>query len=540
MQLLFIELQELQIMGTITKRTAKNGKVSYVATVRQSRQGNHFSQSKTFSKENLAKEWIRKIEAELELNGNIAKKSSNDTLATLILRYRDEVSDQFNPKYSANLTRVAGYPIAKKIASNLTRQDFSQFALWRFRGDDDNEGVTPSTIKGDFSFITSTIDYAVSAWGLPLETVQFELKQATEALRKRRIINNSNKRDRTPTNDELISLTTYFYYQWQKGRTTVPMHLVIWLAIYTTRRQDELMTLRLSDLDRHNNQWLIRDVKNPDGSIGNHKYAHLEPNAIGIIDELLQPSVRNRMIYSGYDTDFLIPANPRTVGSYFTRACHILEIDNLRYHDLRHEGATRLAEDGWTVPQLQTVTLHSSWESLQDYVNLKKRPHRLDYWDIVDNIDQAQSIHTPAPRHINDLDIKNAQIAIDKAILCTPSTPYPVINALLDDFTAQFKPSKAVADGFFERANIDNLFLFDGLRRQFVIAYTQQAWEKWLSERITLELWADMPTGTTHFYVPTLDALRIDDKSVCRFDGKWVEIGAYFEQLGAIIEQAYK
>lgn len=197
-------------MGTITKRTAKNGKVSYVATVRQSRQGNNFSQSKTFSKENLAKEWIRKTEAELELNGNIAKKPTNDTLASLILRYRDEVAEQFNPKYTKNLTRVAGYPIAKKTASSLTRQDFSVFALWRFRGDDDNEGVTPSTIKGDFSFLGATIDYAVSAWGLPLETVQFELQQATTALRKRRVINNSKSLDRTPTNDELTALTTFF------------------------------------------------------------------------------------------------------------------------------------------------------------------------------------------------------------------------------------------------------------------------------------------------------------------------------------------
>ncbi|MDO4449850.1 MAG: hypothetical protein Q4B79_02700 [Moraxella sp.] len=158
----------------------------------------------------MAKEWIRKTEAELELNGNIAKKPTNDTLASLILRYRDEVAEQFNPKYTKNLTRVAGYPIAKRQASSLTRQDFSAFALWRFRGDDENEGVTPSTIKGDFSFLRATIDYAVSAWGLPLETVQFELQQATTALRKRRVISNSKSLDRTPTNDELTALTTFF------------------------------------------------------------------------------------------------------------------------------------------------------------------------------------------------------------------------------------------------------------------------------------------------------------------------------------------
>lgn len=312
------------------------------------------------------------------------------------------------------------------------------------------------------------------------------------------------------------------------------MHLVMWLAIYTTRRQDELMNLRLADFDRHNNQWLVRDVKNPDGSMGNHKYAHLEPNALAIIDELLQPPVRNRMIYSGYGDELLIPANTRTVSAYFTRACHILDIDGLRFHDLRHEGATRLAEDNWSVPQIQTVTLHSSWKSLQRYVNLKKRPHRLDYWDIMATIDPKTSI-TPAPHNINDLDIKNAQIAIDRAILTAPTTPYPAINALLGEFIANFRPSKRVADNLKERAGIDDLFLFDGLRRQFVINYTQHAFEKWLMERATKETWADMPAGTTHFYVPTLDALKMDGKSVCRFDGKWIEIGAYFEQVGTMI-----
>lgn len=523
-------------MGSIAKRTTKDGRTRYVATVRQSRKGNHFSQSKAFSKESLAREWIRKLEAELELNGNIAKKQNNDTLATLILRYRDEVGDQFNPKYVQNLTRVASYPIARKSAQSLTRQDFTSFALWRFRGDDEMEGVSPSTIKGDFSFIGASIDYAVSAWGLPLETVQFELQQATTALRKRRVITNSKSLDRTPTNEELTALTTYFYKQWQRGRTTVPMHLVIWLAIYTTRRQDELMNLRLSDFDRHNNQWLIRDVKNPDGSAGNHKYAHLEPSSIAIIDELLRPEVRNRMIYAGYGAEMLIPANARTVGSYFSRACAVCEIEGLRFHDLRHEGATRLAEDNWSIPQIQTVTLHSSWESLRRYVNLKKRQHRLDYWRIIDEMDD-KAPPSSAPQHVNELDITNAQINLDRAVLAAPSTPYPVINTLLDDFLGNFRAAKKVIDGFIERAGIDDLFLFDGLRRRFVVDYTQHAWEKWLTERITSDIWMDMPEQTTHFYVPTLDALKMDGKSVCRYDGTWIEIGAYFEGVGRLIEK---
>lgn len=47
----------------------------------------------------------------------------------------------------------------------------------------------------------------------------------------------------------------------------------------------------------------------------------------------------------------------------------LLGIDDLHIHDLRHEACSRLAEDGWTIPQLQSVSLHDSWASMQIYVD---------------------------------------------------------------------------------------------------------------------------------------------------------------------------
>ena len=51
--------------------------------------------------------------------------------------------------------------------------------------------------------------------------------------------------------------------------------------------------------------------------------------------------------------------------------------------DLRHEGITRLAEDGLTIPQIQQVSLHESWESLRRYVNLSHREDRLDFVEAI-------------------------------------------------------------------------------------------------------------------------------------------------------------
>ncbi|WP_323842976.1 tyrosine-type recombinase/integrase [Moraxella sp. Pampa] len=373
-------------MGTITKRKTKSGQVKYLATVRITRQGSPtFSQSKTFSKEMLAKEWIKKLESQIQVDPRIllTKKPTGRTLAQYINRYIEEVKEQFNDKYAINMRRIAGYDIGKQTVAQLTRQDFADFALSRRRGDVLNmtDGVSPSTVLHDLTNISAVLTHALMVWNEPIAHVQMELKQAIFGLKKSRIVTKAPERDRLPSADELQLLTNFFYQDWRRGRQTIPMHLIMWLAIYTGRRQSELTSMRLVDFDRANHQWLIRDVKNPDGSKGNHKYAHLEMHALAVIEMLLDDQVRNKMLMLGYDDGLLLPLNAQTVSSYWARACKILQIEDLKFHDLRHEAATRYAEDGYTIPQLQTITLHASWKSLQRYVNLKKRAERLEWHD---------------------------------------------------------------------------------------------------------------------------------------------------------------
>jgi integrase len=43
----------------------------------------------------------------------------------------------------------------------------------------------------------------------------------------------------------------------------------------------------------------------------------------------------------------IFPFNHKSAGSAFTRACKDLGIANLHFHDLRHEGTSRLFEAGF-------------------------------------------------------------------------------------------------------------------------------------------------------------------------------------------------
>ena len=51
-------------------------------------------------------------------------------------------------------------------------------------------------------------------------------------------------------------------------------------------------------------------------------------------------------------------------------ACDALGIEDFRWHNLRHEACSRLAERGWTVQQIQLISGHKTLQSLERYMHL--------------------------------------------------------------------------------------------------------------------------------------------------------------------------
>ena len=49
---------------------------------------------------------------------------------------------------------------------------------------------------------------------------------------------------------------------------------------------------------------------------------------------------------------------------------HLLDIKDLHFHDMRHEATSRLFERGLSIVDVQQITLHSSWKTLQRYCNI--------------------------------------------------------------------------------------------------------------------------------------------------------------------------
>jgi len=145
------------------------------------------------------------------------------------------------------------------------------------------------------------------------------------------------------------------------------MHRVVAYAIFSTRRQEEITRQEMADVDLEHNRLLVRDMKHPCKKIGNDTWCELPDEALRIVK-----AMGNKGRVFPYTTD--------AIGAAFTRACQFLGIEDLHFHDLRHDGISRLFEMGKTIPQAASVSGHKSWQSLQRYAHLKQTGDKYAGW----------------------------------------------------------------------------------------------------------------------------------------------------------------
>lgn len=370
-------------MGTITQRKLVDGSIRYRAEIRINRKDLPiYKESKTFGSKKVAANWLAKREAEIEENPEIlfGQEDVIDlTLSNAISKYLAEVGAEYGRTKTYSLKLIQKFSIARHVITKIKSTHIAEHVALRKKGIEDLglDPVASSTLQHELLHIRGVLSHAAVMWDIDIDLNAFD--KATAQLRKTRQISSSQKRDRLPTNDELMALTKYFAQKWRNPNYSYPMHLIIWFAIYSCRREAEITRMELRDFDRHNNSWKIRDLKNPTGSKGNHKEFNVLPQCKKIIELLSETEVRARMLKRGYSDEYLIPLSPKTIGGEFRKACKLLGIDDLRFHDLRHDGCTRLAEQGFTIPQIQQVSLHDSWGSLERYVSVKRRKETLSF-----------------------------------------------------------------------------------------------------------------------------------------------------------------
>lgn len=374
-------------MATFQERKNKDRTISIQARVRINRQGRVvFEEIQTFSgrgAKKFAEIWAANKEAEikklLDSGKSISRLSASEGMARYLKEHESAPKPIGKSKLSAMRLMSSEPILAQIVLAELTASDLLKYLKKRH----DDDGAKPATVMQDLAYIRVMAKYARVAWSIPVDLQ--EIEDAHGVAVKVGIADRSKMRDRRPTLEELDKLLSYQHREKNgKGRVTpfkTPLSDIILFAIFSTRRLGEINRIKWSDVDFEHKKVFLRDVKDPRKKIGNNMTLFLPERAISIIARQPREEGESR----------IFPYAEKTIGTAFQRAYQWAGIDDLTFHDLRHEGVSHLFELHNMIPQVAMISGHKSWANIQRYTHLQ----RLEPYDKYEELAQKYDLGAP-------------------------------------------------------------------------------------------------------------------------------------------------
>jgi integrase len=304
----------------------------------------HPSLSRTFNGRKAADDWAKATEDALRAGKPLPDAAV--TLSDLIDRYVKEVG-RFKPVTDTKRGNLRRWEesLGSRDVSTLTGADVLAHVASR--------DVSPATMAMELGFLAEVLAAGRNLWKLTIPDV---VAAARPTLRRTGAVGKPQERERRPEPEELEQLAGFFRYSLAK----IPMRDLIPFAIDSAMRMGEIVRLRWEDYRPGPKPMvLIRDRKDPKVKAGNHQWVPL----LGRTAEIIERQPRTGPL--------IFPFKEDSIGSAFRRACERLQIADLHFHDLRHEGVSRLFEQGYTIEQVALVSGHRDWKSLKRYTNLR-------------------------------------------------------------------------------------------------------------------------------------------------------------------------
>ncbi|MHB1283336.1 MAG: tyrosine-type recombinase/integrase [Metallibacterium scheffleri] len=299
------------------------------ARVRRLGQG---TQSKSFALKLDAEAWARKLESAQERgvwrDNNEAERT---TLRAALDRYEREVTPRKRAQDSerSNLRMLRAERIAGQALARIGSQDVAAMRdAWQ------RAGLKPASIKRRMVTLAHVFAVAAREWGLvelvnPVRTVRLEPE--------------NNARTRRVSEAEIDALCA--------ATGSAALASFIRLAVETAMRRGELCALRWENVDLKARTAHLPHTKN-----GSARDVPLSSRAIAALRAL--PRRIDGQVFG---------LRPDSVTQAFERAAVRASIDNVRFHDLRHEATTRLSDKLPNLLELAAVTGHKDLRMLKRY-----------------------------------------------------------------------------------------------------------------------------------------------------------------------------
>jgi integrase len=319
-------------MATIRKRGNK-----WQAQVRRI---NHPPLIRSFPSKSDALAWARQQEVAIDCGAARGGCIQNNaqTMSDLLTRYLREITPH---KKGASSEQYRINRFLREDIANLTLKQLTptRFATYR---DKRLKEVSSAAVRREMTILSHCLEKARKEWGISLSQ-----NPLADIERPR----DSKPRTRRLTSDDTTSLSLGL----KKTRNPL-LALLISFAIATGLRRSEILRITWGDLDVDRATVLLSDSKN-----GEARRVPLSPEAQDIISEL-SPGKTNEQIF---------PITMTALRLAWQSLKHRSGLNDLRFHDLRHEAISSFFERGLSAPEVAIISGHKDMRMLFRYTHLK-------------------------------------------------------------------------------------------------------------------------------------------------------------------------
>jgi integrase len=318
------------------------------------------SHSKTFRTAVQAGRWIREQRVDSDRGVFIDRsESERNTLGMVLERYRLEVSpEKRGADREDNMLSVIirHDPIANVRLSALGSKDVAGF---RRRMTD--AGYAPATVVRRLNLLATVINHARREWGFgmaenPARAALVARPKGADRKRDRRLVP-AEKKLGSATGEPDQGEEARLFSQLRREKYHHFLVPLTRLAIETAARQGELCALCWDDIDLERRVMTVRGIGGDGSKNGEIRRVPLSTAACDAI-RTIPRALRSKRCF---------PVDQNTLKVAFGRAVKRAKIADLTFHDLRHEGTSRLAKVYANPLELMRITGHKTLSMLARY-----------------------------------------------------------------------------------------------------------------------------------------------------------------------------
>lgn len=316
----------------------------------------HSVERKRFETETAAVSWAANFAR--EVNGKAGSDFYDLTFADLVQRYLMEVSIKLvnHPKHVRMIRYLSTakfadsgelkYPIFSVRLIDLSKQDFIDFRNLRL------QEVGTGTFKRDWYRFFSAMQYASGEWGWVHRNIMKGI----------RIPKEPEHRNRRVTSAEELSIRHYLINKQSQFKSSskrlLQVAIVFQLSIETALRVSEILALKIDEV------FLADRYLNVSGTEPNARKSSASIRSVPLTT--VAHSLLSDAISYKWDDQFIFSISQNKLNELFSKACKDLEIQNLHFHDARHEATWRLAQI-YDVLDLAKIIGHRDIQTLMVY-----------------------------------------------------------------------------------------------------------------------------------------------------------------------------